>query len=89
MNDEKRMQRADSLMNAWSYGRVKMDGDVRDYYKSNPGIPSLDGSYTIFGEVSEGLDIIDRIQAAETDKNDRPIKDITITKATVISRKDN
>jgi len=84
LNDDRMMQRADSLMNAWSYGRVKMDDTVREYYKTNPGLPSLDGSYTIFGEVVEGLDIIEKIQATETDKTDRPLKDITIKKATVI-----
>lgn len=86
LNDERMMQRADSLMNVWSYGRTKMDDDVREYYKTNPGIPSLDGSYTIFGEVVEGLDIIERIQTTETDKKDRPLKDITIRKVMVMSR---
>lgn len=86
MNDDRMMHRADSLMNVWSYGRVKMDDKVREYYKTNPGLPSLDGSYTIFGEVVEGLDIIERIQATETDKTDRPIKDITIKRAYILSK---
>ncbi|ERJ71784.1 hypothetical protein HMPREF0653_02532, partial [Prevotella disiens JCM 6334 = ATCC 29426] len=48
------------------------------------GTPHLDGSYTVFGEVLEGLDIVERIQTATTDDNDRPINDIRIVKATVI-----
>ncbi|HOO42574.1 MAG TPA: peptidylprolyl isomerase [Bacteroidales bacterium] len=38
----------------------------------------LDGNYTVFGEVIEGLDIIDKIAAAETGPADRPVKDIRI-----------
>ncbi len=38
----------------------------------------LDGQYTVFGETVEGLDVIDRIAAAPTDRRDRPVKDIRI-----------
>ena len=37
----------------------------------------------MFGEVVEGLDIVEKIQGVETDKNDRPLEDIRILKATV------
>ena len=36
----------------------------------------LDGDYTVFGEVVEGMDVIDKIAAVDTDANDRPLKDI-------------
>ena len=42
------------------------------------GCIHLDGEYTVFGETIEGLDVIDRIAAAPTDKYDRPLKDIRI-----------
>lgn len=45
-------------------------------YKTLGGTPHLDGSYTVFGEVIEGLDVIDKIAASATDKNDRPQSDI-------------
>jgi cyclophilin family peptidyl-prolyl cis-trans isomerase len=45
-------------------------------YKTVGGTPHLDGSYTVYGEVVWGLSVIDRIAAAETDANDRPIQDI-------------
>lgn len=40
------------------------------------GTPNLDGDYTVFGEVVEGLDVIDKIAALETDGRDRPTKDV-------------
>lgn len=83
MNDERRLHQADSLMQVRSYGRHQMDDQVRSYYQTHPGLPALDGSYTIFGEVIQGLDLIERIQATKTDANDRPLKPITIRKATV------
>ena len=54
-----------------------------EVYKTIGGTPHLDGQYTVFGEVVEGLDIVEKIQAVETDKNDRPLEDIRILKATV------
>lgn len=45
-------------------------------YKTIGGTPHLDGSYTIFGEVIEGLEVIDAIAKQKTDKNDRPINDV-------------
>jgi len=48
-------------------------------YTTIGGTPHLDGSYTVFGKVVEGLDIIDKIAAVETGPNDRPLKNIIIT----------
>lgn len=50
-------------------------------YTTVGGTPHLDTQYTVFGEVIEGLDIIDKISNVETDPNDRPLKDIRIIKA--------
>ena len=52
-------------------------------YKTIGGTPHLDGQYTVFGEVIEGMDIIEKIQGVKTDKNDRPLEDIRILRATV------
>jgi cyclophilin family peptidyl-prolyl cis-trans isomerase len=42
------------------------------------GCSHLDGQYTIFGEVYEGLEVIDRIAGADTDRYDRPYEDVMI-----------
>lgn len=53
-------------------------------YTTIGGAPHLDGEYTVFGEVVEGLDIVDKIQQVKTDRNDRPQEDIKITSVKVI-----
>jgi cyclophilin family peptidyl-prolyl cis-trans isomerase len=45
-------------------------------YTSIGGAPHLDGSYTVFGEVVEGLEVIDSIAKQSVDKNNRPLIDI-------------
>lgn len=52
--------------------------EMREAYTTVGGAPHLDRAYTVFGEVVEGMDIIDKIQQAETDGRDRPVQDIRI-----------
>ncbi|MDR1594373.1 MAG: peptidylprolyl isomerase [Prevotellaceae bacterium] len=56
-------------------------------YTATGGTPHLDGEYTVFGEVIEGLDIVDKIALTKTQPGDRPVKDIFIKKATVVKKK--
>ena len=67
-------------------GRVKLTPEMIKVYKSVGGTPHLDGQYTVFGEVAEGLDVVERIQKAETDDYDRPFEDIRILRATVVKK---
>ena len=53
-------------------------------YTTVGGAPHLDGAYTVFGEVTEGMEVIDKIQAVKTNRADRPETDVRILKATVI-----
>ncbi len=50
--------------------------EQRSIYKSLGGAPHLDNSYTIFGEVVEGIEVADKISSLERDKNDRPLHDV-------------
>lgn len=67
-------------------GLVKMDSVIVGYYKRVGGTPYLDGSYTVFGEVVAGLDVVGRIQSVMTDSNNRPLKDIKIIKAKIVKK---
>lgn len=53
-------------------------------YTTVGGTPHLDGEYTVFGEVVSGLDVVEKIQNAACDANDRPIEDIRILKVEII-----
>lgn len=53
-------------------------------YTTVGGTPHLDGEYTVFGEVLEGLDIVDQIQQVKTDRSDRPEQDVVIKKVIVL-----
>jgi peptidyl-prolyl cis-trans isomerase B (cyclophilin B) len=55
---------------------VKMPEQMRKDYMEIGGTPFLDNEYTVFGEVVEGLDVIDKIAAVETAPGDRPKTDI-------------
>jgi peptidyl-prolyl cis-trans isomerase B (cyclophilin B) len=45
-------------------------------YSTVGGTPHLDGQYTVFGEVVEGLDVVEMIQATATGRGDRPVDDL-------------
>ena len=64
-------------------GLGKMSDEQKEIYRTVGGTPFLDGQYTVFGEVEEGLDIVGKIQEAATDANDRPEEDIAM-KVTVL-----
>lgn len=52
-------------------------------YSTIGGAPHLDGSYTVFGKVTEGMEVVDNIEIAKTNRADRPIENIRILKASI------
>lgn len=63
---------------------IIFDKTMRREYKFKGGAPWLDKEYTVFGEVLEGMQVVETIQKIKTDANDVPIKEVRIVKATVL-----
>ena len=79
----------DSLETGRLNGR-KIPVANREMYKTIGGVPHLDQSYTVYGEVVKGLDIVDKIAEVQTSRGqdrDRPLQDVRIIKTTLIKRK--
>lgn len=60
-----------------------MTEEQRTIYSTIGGTPHLDGQYTVFGEVEDGLDVVEKIQQTATAAGDRPVEDIEM-KMTVV-----
>ena len=73
-------QKFDSAFN----GKYKSTPEVKNAYATKGGTPHLDGNYTVFGEVVEGMDVVEKIQCVETDPADKPKEDIRIVKAVIV-----
>lgn len=70
---------------AWGReNKFTLPAEVVEAYTTVGGTPHLDGQYTVFGEVISGMDVIDKIEKAETDANDRPTTDIKILSVKVV-----
>lgn len=65
---------------------IEMTSQMELDYISLGGTPHLDGTYTVFGEVVEGMDIVEKIQQTPTDSYNRPKKDVIIERMIVERR---
>ena len=63
---------------------AKISPEVREAYKTVGGVPFLDNEYTVYGEVVDGLDVVDAIQGMKTNKQDRPTENVVILSGEVI-----
>jgi cyclophilin family peptidyl-prolyl cis-trans isomerase len=66
---------------------VKYTQEQKDLYKTIGGTPHLDNNYTVFGELEQGMDVLDKIAAVQTAQADRPMQDVRIIKCTIIKPK--
>ena len=69
----------DAELDALEKGRLagrKIPTDQREMYKTIGGTPFLDQSYTVYGEVVKGYEMVDKIADLKIDKNNRPIEDV-------------
>lgn len=64
-------------------GNVKFNYEHISKYEQYGGTPNLDGQYTVFGEVIDGLSVVKNIQKVKTDSLDRPLQDVVILQAKI------
>ena len=57
-------------------GKPTFTTEQTEAYTTVGGTPFLDNQYTVFGEVEEGINVVERIQNRKTDRNDRPTEDV-------------
>jgi len=72
-------QTEDELQRLSMQTGVKYTLEQIEIYKTIGGTPFFDMQYTVFGEVVEGMDVIDKIAAVQTGRGDRPVKDLKFT----------
>ena len=65
------------------YDRQTYPDEVKEYYAEVGGAPWLDLRHTVFGQVIEGMEIVDQIAGVNTDSNDKPLTDIVIKTITI------
>lgn len=81
---DEELNRAQARITEWTNGQGVLTPEMREVYKTEGGAAHLDYSYTVFGQVLEGMEIVDAITKVATDSLDRPLEDIHIIKATLV-----
>lgn len=76
--DDEGLAKVQTRIDEMTGGVTKLTDTMKETYRTVGGTPHLDGSYTVFGEVVSGLEVVDSIQRVATDANDRPLNDVRI-----------
>lgn len=79
--DDEALDRVEERIFRETGERIIFSEEIRETYRTVGGSPHLDSQFTIFGEVTSGLDVVEAIQAVETDAEDRPVVDVVIRRA--------
>lgn len=78
------LDRVQERLDQQTGGTVTLTDEMRQTYMMQGGSPHLDGQYTVFGEVVDGLNIVDSIQNVDVDRMNRPLNDVRIISARVV-----
>lgn len=77
------LKNVQAQLNQLSDGSIRISYDMSLDYQQVGGSPHLDGQYTVFGEVIEGLDIVDKIQCESVDVHNRPVQNVVLKRMVV------
>ena len=80
------LDRIQQSVTAATNGGIVIPDSLRTIYETTGGTPFLDGQYTVFGRVTEGLEIVESIQGVATDSADRPLVDVRIIRAEAVQK---
>lgn len=69
--------------NQFAADKLTLSPEQEEIYTTIGGTPHLDGVYTVFGEVVEGLEVVDKISAVPVDKNNRPLENVVVEKIVI------
>lgn len=65
---------------------AKLTEEQKEIYKTVGGVPFLDNQYTVYGEVVEGMEVVEKIEKSKTNRQDRPTENISIISVEVLSQ---
>ena len=82
--NEGQVKRGQERIWAGTDSAVNLTKEIIDTYMEVGGSPHLDAQYTVFAEIVNGMDVVDKIQKVETDSFDRPVEDVRILRTKVI-----